>query len=227
MSSLPAWRARGYQEHPGLTLSYQASTLPPPTQGPSRGGLLTVGWRSGYPTCTDPPPGPQAERFYWGKKKRGGLGLCSCTLESRSRAQPSPLCRRALPLLLVPTGHGDRRRLPVTAGDKRTAHCPCALSAPAVSGFPALLLGQVQAAVHGTAGPEGGWGAPPLLGWVGSRPPGQLLLTCTQDTSRSLSRNSAAGMTPGRSTAEAGRQADRQTDEEMQRMQVPLPPGPS
>lgn len=60
-----------------LTLSYQASTLPPPTQGPSRGGLLTVGWRSGYPTCTDPPPGPQAERFYWEKKKKkeGGLPL--------------------------------------------------------------------------------------------------------------------------------------------------------
>lgn len=37
-----------------------------------------------------------------------------------------------------------------------------------------------------------------------------MLLTCTQDTARSLSHNSAAGTTPGQSTAEAGKQTDRQ-----------------
>ena len=42
----------------------------------------------------------------------------------------------------------------------------------------------------------------------------QVSLTCTQDTSRSLSRSSAAGMTPSQSTVEAERQR-------------PMSPGPS
>jgi hypothetical protein len=50
--------------------------------------------------------------------------------------------------------------------------------------------------------------APPLCDQVGKPLLGWASLTCTQDTSRSLSHNSAAGMTPGQSTAEA---RDRQT----------------
>lgn len=63
-------------------------------------------------------------------KKRGGLGLRSCTPESRGRAHPSPLCQRASTSAILreaETGGG----WPVTAGHKRIAHSPLALGSSA------------------------------------------------------------------------------------------------
>ena len=81
-----------------------------PSLGGGR-GALTVGWRSGCPTCTDPPPGPQAERFYWKKKGGAVLGLCFWTLETRGTTQPSPQGQRASASAAGSSCRSDRRRL--------------------------------------------------------------------------------------------------------------------
>lgn len=128
---------------------------PPPVHMPApAGGLLTVGWRSGCPTCTDPPPGPQAELFYW-KKKRRGLGLCSWSPKSRTqRAPPIVSKRRCLRRWLLREAVTRERGL-ATIDTKRVPG-PGAPSPSAAPAFSVSLLGQVEGARPQGSGPDGG-----------------------------------------------------------------------
>lgn len=118
-----------------------------------------------------------------------------------ARSPSRPLCQPP-PVPAAGYAAGTARRQPcdrLTQGEYDYAQL-LSSEPSAVCGFSLALR------AGGGAGPQragpGGRGAP--LGWVS--------LTCTQDTARSLSHNSAAGMIPGQSTAEADRQTDRWTD---------------
>lgn len=71
----------------------------PPAPRASCWEPLTVGWHSGCPTCTDPPPGLPAEQFYW--KRREKAWPCSWTLRGGGTARPTHCVNHTPSPLLV------------------------------------------------------------------------------------------------------------------------------
>ena len=98
-----------YSPH-ATQVSIPPTPPPPPPPALVWGGPLTVGWHSGCPTCTDLPPGPRAERFYW-KRRKGAWPLLLDPSGGHSPLLPT-VSKRLGPCHWLLLGGTDRRGQP-------------------------------------------------------------------------------------------------------------------